>query len=109
MFFRGWKETAATVWSVDKMARIGRRARSVVIFNYRVDRRYYRGQIVTFRRFTVGQKFTVRYDPRDPRRNNVAIRYIVFRRSMFVVISVLSLIAVGLAIYYMPGNAPPAR
>lgn len=85
--FGGWHQTPATVWSVAP----GSSARRTVIITYTVHRRPYSSQLKTVRPFTEGQVFSLRYDPANPRRNELSVRHRA--RQTAISLGVLSVLA----------------
>jgi Protein of unknown function (DUF3592) len=85
-----WKETTATVWSV--MPRVAGVAGSTgtVVISYEVSGEQHSSELCTNRAFVKGEKFQLRYDPKNPDRNELSVRS---RRWKLVCIALLSLLA----------------
>lgn len=68
--FGGWEQTPATVWSV--APDVG--GKRVVIITYTVNRKPFSSELNTKQPFTEGTIFLLRYDPTNPKRNELIVR-----------------------------------
>jgi hypothetical protein len=68
--FGGWGEAQATVWSVTPSTS----ARRSIIITYSVNRKPYSSELRTNLPFAAGQIFSLRYDPANPKRNELRVR-----------------------------------
>jgi hypothetical protein len=68
-----WKDTDGTV--ADVQVQQGRNSRSYsVVFTYKVDGSWYGGTYTTGDELKVGNLVPVRYDPKNPERNDLVVK-----------------------------------
>lgn len=94
--FGGWDETTATVWSI--VPGSGRRHK--VIITYSVQRKPYSCELRTDLPFVSGDVFPLRYDPANPRRNELIVRQHA-RQALFWG-GILAVLAAAFALTYIP-------
>ena len=70
---------------VVKVASMYTRGQLTVVFTYRVEDELYEGKYYTFDSIHEGDSLIVRYDPLNPKRNNVETKHARIKRIAFAV------------------------
>ena len=91
-----WKETTATVWSFIPGTAGVRGSQNAVIISYQVDGEQYSSEICTSRFYVKGQEFGLKYDPKNPERNELSLRSQLVKK---ICIALLLLLVVLVAYY----------
>jgi hypothetical protein len=94
------------VWNVYRGSSNGFSYSYKVTVNYWVDRRPYTSEVTTVRQYVPGQVLKLRFDPRNPRRNELVIRSKILKAIPVVILLLLAIVTICLFVFVIPGTAP---
>lgn len=93
MFFKNWIETEGTVASVEEISRRNGTEYSAV-FTYKVDGHWCSGTFTTFSNTRTGDRVYLRYDPKDPERNDLSEKDTWTRWVIWGVIGIVAILVI---------------